>query len=235
MRIVCISDCHGRLPQIPACDLLLIAGDITPVSDHSEEFQKRWLQTHFHPWLEKAPAIHVCGIAGNHDYIFQRQPTWVPKDLRWIYLQDSGTEIEGLKIFGTPWQPWFQDWAFNSPKENPEEFLAQKFSQIPDDTDILLAHGAPKGYGDMAPAGGPGAGEHVGSSALLNRILEVCPALVVYGHLHGGYGFYSIPGEKRVITLANASVLDEKYQLANRPLEILLEQRKRGITISKVG
>ena len=33
-----------------------------------------------------------------------------------IYLQDSTTQIYGLKIYGTPWQPEFCGWAFNLPR-----------------------------------------------------------------------------------------------------------------------
>jgi Icc-related predicted phosphoesterase len=234
MRVVCISDCHGILPKIPACDLLLIAGDICPQSDHSEEFQKIWLDTDFRQWLEKIPAKRICGVAGNHDFIFQKQPTWIPKNLRWIYLQDTSIEIDGMKIHGTPWQPWFADWAFNAPIENGEEFLATQFAKIPSDTDILISHGAPRGYGDLAPANGPNGSEHVGSISLLARIMKICPALVVYGHLHGGHGLYSIPCAKRKITLVNASVLDDDYHPAHKPFRFDIIKRAAEITISQV-
>jgi Icc-related predicted phosphoesterase len=235
MRVVCISDIHGQLPQIGACDLLLIAGDITPVTDHTTSFQAAWLQNTFRVWLDDLPAWHICGVAGNHDFVFEKEPDLVPKNLRWNYLQDSSVTIEGLKIYGTPWQPWFCDWAFNSPKKNAEEFLASKFAKIPGDTDILLAHGAPRGYGDFAPAQGPNGGEHVGSTALRDRLLEIAPPLTVFGHLHSGYGVYKIPSGNRTATLANASLLDDNYHIANPPLVFDVQKMGGAVTVSRVG
>jgi Icc-related predicted phosphoesterase len=234
MRTVCISDFHGKFPAVPPCDLLLIAGDITPTSDHSEEFQKYWLENPFRKWLNEVPAPQVCGIAGNHDFIFQNKPAWVPRDLRWTYLQDSGAVIEGIKIYGTPWQPWFASWAFNAPAALGETFLAEKFAAIPDDTDILLSHGAPRGYGDIAPSGGKHGGEHVGSTALLERMQKVRPHLTVFGHLHGGYGVYTLDSGGRDLILANASVMDDQYQVANRPIQFDISRGPQGFSISLV-
>lgn len=56
---------------------------------------------------------HEVFIAGNHDFLFERDATeaeaLVPVGVH--YLRDSGIAIEGLKIWGSPWQPWFGDWA----------------------------------------------------------------------------------------------------------------------------
>jgi hypothetical protein len=220
---------------VPKCDLLLIAGDITPTSDHTEDFQKFWLDGVFRKWLLGVPAERVCGIAGNHDFIFQTRPGSVPRDLRWTYLQDSGVEIEGIKVYGTPWQPWFANWAFNAPAVHGEVFLAEKFALIPRDTDILLTHGAPRGYGDFAPAGGKNGGAHVGSTALLERIQKIRPHLTVFGHLHGGYGVYTIDCGGRDVILANCCILNESYQIANRPLQFDISRGPDGVSISQVG
>src|SRR6266699_514820 len=133
MKIVAVSDMHGFLPDIPECDLLLLAGDLTPVTDHSWAFQAQWLDREFRYWLKAQPARQIIGIAGNHDFIFEQMPELVPQDLAWIYLQDSGTQWEGLNIWGTPWTPVFFDWAFNGQPER----LKRQWSFIPDDTDIL--------------------------------------------------------------------------------------------------
>src|ERR1700722_17205289 len=102
MKIVAVSDMHGFLPNIPACDLLLLAGGITPVSDHGILRQADWLDGDFRRWLNRVPARKIIGVAGNHDFIFQQAPERLPRDLPWTYLQDTGTQWEGLHIWGTP-------------------------------------------------------------------------------------------------------------------------------------
>src|SRR2546423_393204 len=91
LRIVAMSDLHGYLPEaVPECDLLLLAGDVAPATNHGIPFQAGWLDQHFRRWLRRLPARKIVGIAGNHDLIFDHEPQRVPHDLPWTYLQDSG-------------------------------------------------------------------------------------------------------------------------------------------------
>src|SRR5262245_10841711 len=144
MKIAALSDLHGFLPpEMPECDLLLLGGDLTPLTNHNPDYQAEWLDTTFRYWLRQQPARRIIGIAGNHDFVFEQMPQLVPRNLPWTYLQDSGTHWEGWKIWGTPWQPWFFDWAFNG----DEYLLERKWSLVPDDTDILVVHGPPYGFG----------------------------------------------------------------------------------------
>ncbi len=243
MNIVALSDLHGFLPDnVPACDLLLIAGDICPVENHAPLFHAQWLDGPFRFWLRRQSARKIIGIAGNHDLLFEQQPHLVPRNLSWTYLQDSGTQFEGWNIWGTPWQPWFFDWAFNG---DPER-LRRQWSLIPDETDILVVHGPPFGYGDGVPEGRPltpdpsppqGRGEnlpdgvvsplpegegsgmrghpvrHCGCPHLLERILRIKPRLVVFGHIHEGRGVWQL-GDT---TLANVTLLDENYEPVYAP------------------
>jgi Icc-related predicted phosphoesterase len=202
MKVVAVSDLHGNLPAIPPCDLLLLAGDITPVRDHRLSHQAEWLDTTFRAWLKQVPARKVIGVAGNHDFIFEQAPERVPRDLPWTYLQDSGTTWEGLRIWGTPWQPWFFDWAFNL--HEPE--LVAKWALIPTGTDILVLHGPPFGYGDGVPER-DGKVRRCGSPGLLARIEEIKPHLVVFGHIHEGRGEWRLG---RTV-LANVTLVDEGY------------------------
>ncbi|HVS34935.1 MAG TPA: metallophosphoesterase [Gemmataceae bacterium] len=214
VTVTAMSDLHGNLPLVSPCDLLLIAGDLTP--GLGIEAQADWLDGKFRNWLERVPAREVVAVAGNHDWIFERAPQLVPR-LRWHYLQDGGVELFGLKIYGTPWQPRFFDWAFNL--DEPE--LAIKFNQIPEGTDIVVCHGPPLGFGDLAPR--LGGGEHVGSPSLLNRVLAVRPQLCVFGHIHEGRGVYQHDG----VTFANVSVVDHRYDNVYTPMVFQIEPRNR--------
>jgi Icc-related predicted phosphoesterase len=215
MRIVAIADQHGHLPAIPPCDCLLIAGDICPARDHSISAQLDFLSGPFRAWLDHVPARDVVATWGNHDFIGQESPKLVPR-LRWQLLVDRAVEIDGWRIYGTPWQPMFQNWAFNL----SEHQLAAKWEQIEHGTEILLCHGPPRGYGDNAPRPGQ-RDEHVGSPSLLLRIERVRPRLVVFGHVHNGRGQWRLPGVKasdRPVMLVNAVLLDETYQLVHPPV-----------------
>lgn len=214
MKITVISDLHGHLIDIEPTDLLLIAGDI--VGSSNVDSQAKWLRTEFGNWLDKIPAKEVVGISGNHDRIFQDKPYLVPK-LRWTYLQDHGTKLFGLKIWGTPHQKTFHNWAFNL--EEPE--LAEKFNLIPEGTDVVVAHSPPYGIGDAARKDEPGIPyhlrelEHVGSPSLSERILKVNPKLFVWGHIHEARGIYKV-GESCVGV--NASIVDHQYKPVNKPI-----------------
>lgn len=220
IRIVAISDLHGQLPErLPAADLLLIAGDICPCNYKDTVMgQRSWLMNQFSVWLDKQPVKHVVATWGNHDWI--GESTYFVPRLGWHMLVDRGVELLGLKIYGTPHQPRFGNWAFNL--DEPQ--LAEKWAAIPDDTDILVLHGPPHGYGDLAPPinGVRSQMEHVGSPSLTKRIAEIKPRLVVYGHIHSGYGIYSM-GET---TLVNVSLLDEQYRMVNQPTLITLKGLK---------
>ena len=90
MRIVCVSDTHLQHNfKVPDGDLLIHAGDGTGRGSPSEV--KRWFE-----WLASLPHPHKVVIAGNHDWMFQRDPAGAQRLIapyleRGItYLQDSG-------------------------------------------------------------------------------------------------------------------------------------------------
>jgi Icc-related predicted phosphoesterase len=178
MTVYAISDLHGSLPEIPRCDLLVLGGDYCTGRD--EEEQLRFLGGPFKEWLTFAPARHIVGIAGNHDFVFQNFPEAV-SDLPWHYLQDEGITIEGISIYGTPWSPTFGKWAFM--KDDNE--LANIYAKIPEKLDILISHSPAFSILDKSVYG-----DFCGSRQLRERIREVIPDTVICGHIHEAHGIY---------------------------------------------
>jgi len=217
MKITFISDTHNKHKEItedlPGGDLLIHAGDISSMG-YKYEIQK------FCKWFYSLENYTVkTFIAGNHDFGFEKRPEEtmeIVNSYKWItYLQDNhlsfGSDMENLvKIYGSPWQPEFHNWAFNLPKDGWE--LEQKWDDIPEDTDILITHGPAFGYLDTVM----GRYENLGCELLVNRIKKIKPKIHVCGHIHSGYG-YVFDGDTHHI---NASVLDERYQYTQKPLTV---------------
>jgi len=177
-----VSDLHGHLPDVPACDLLLIAGDICPLTDGRAAVQAAWLDGPCRAWLQGLPVGHVVVVAGNHDFVFE-QPERVPP-LPWTYLQDRLVTVGGLRVYGTPWTPIAGHWAFQATAEE----LAQRLASMPTGLDVLVSHFPPRGFGDCVRPrdysllSGCPPEVHIGSDALLGVIDRGGPGLVVYGH-----------------------------------------------------
>jgi len=113
------------------------------------------------------------------------------------YLKDEGVVVDGVRIWGTPWQPFFFDWAFQAPRDSDE--LRSKWRMIPP-TDILVVHGPPYGIGDKCVSG-----LHAGDPGLLEEIQgRIRPQLVISGHIHEDKGARVEEG----VLYVNASSID---------------------------
>jgi Icc-related predicted phosphoesterase len=208
MRIVFISDTHTRHQEVrvPDGDLLVHAGDISGRGGVYEI-------SRFMAWMEDQPHQHKVMIAGNHDFLAERNPEdfldLVPKNV--TYLNDSSIEIDGLKIWGSPVQPWFHDWAFNR-QRGPE--IDVHWQLIPADTDLLITHGPPYGILDATTKG-----EKVGCEDLLRRVQQIKPKIHVFGHIHEAYGQLHQNGTHFI----NASSLNHLYMPVFDPIVVDLK------------
>lgn len=176
MTIICISDTHNlhNQLQIPNGDILIHAGDISAVGKKDDFIN-------FNDWLGQLPHKYKIVIAGNHDFYLENEPFEAQRILtNAIYLNDSGTEVEGLKIWGSPVSPEFHDWAFN--RKRGEE-IRKHWELIPTNTDILITHCPPYGILDKTLDG-----RNEGCENLLEIVGKIQPRLHIFGHIHEANG-----------------------------------------------
>ena len=210
MRITFISDTHTkhRNLTLPGGDLLIHAGDLMNSGRVIEEVAD------FTNWFSNQLQYkHKVFIAGNHDRLFEDVPESVASVIKAFgrgitYLEDQSHIIDAIKLYGSPWQPEFYNWAFNLPRNGHK--LEEKWSMIPSDTDILITHGPPQGHLDVSGYGD----KDLGCELLRIYVDNVKPKIHVFGHIHGSYG-YKFDGQTHFI---NAAVLDERYYNTNHPI-----------------
>jgi len=232
MRITLISDTHTKHEELlwdkmdlPGGDLLIHAGDIMNSGYNSNDI------TNFCSWFDTLEQYdHKVFIAGNHDRKFEDKPEQaleiVNSYKNITYLQDDwvkvGIDEEMAKIYGSPWQPEFYNWAFNLPKGGPG--LMSKWEAIPTNTDILITHGPPQDHLDMS--GPPYNEPHLGCALLREKVDEQPPKIHVFGHIHGGYGYKFHNGTH----FFNASILNERYEYVNKPVTFDWNPKTNEIT-----
>ena len=214
MLVTLISDTHDqhRSVNLPGGDLLIHTGDFM-TSGYSKSQAED-----FFKWMEYQDYDDIVFIAGNHDRIMQNEPDAMKGILDGYkcidYLEDTELVLYGdgpngdlpennIRIYGSPWQPEFYDWAFNLPRNGDE--LKSKWDAIPTNTDILLTHGPAWGILDEVYNR---RGVHLGCELLTERIAVVKPKIHVCGHIHSGHGYY-FDGTTHFF---NASVLNESYE-----------------------
>jgi len=232
LRFVCISDTHGRhrdlTSRLPEGDVLLHAGDFTMAGGMQEVVD-------FGEWLQGLPYRRKVVIAGNHDLTFDRAyhgdrcsgnaadaeavrrafevACRADGEGGVVYLEDETHVIEGVRIYGTPWQPEFGYWAFNLPRGAA---LLEKWRRVPANTDVLMVHGPPLGRGDECLP----SLRRAGCADLLTEIqARIRPQFVVCGHVHEGAGVF-FDGTTHYL---NACSLDEHYDCIHPPLVFDME------------
>ncbi|KAI0296858.1 Metallo-dependent phosphatase-like protein [Russula brevipes] len=195
IHILCISDTHGMhrrlttkaitgMERLPDADILIHAGDFTNYGAVEEARD-------FDAWLgEQTHIQHRIVVQGNHEYNTKwmreintrrqapisatenapggsrsQEPTIISNA---VLLLDESIEVMGLKIHGTCFY-------WNVRDGNPG------YSLIPADTDIVIAHNPPRGYGDKDSIKGCAS-----LLASVSRLPNV--KLVISGHHHAAHG-----------------------------------------------
>jgi len=190
MEIHCISDIHGYIPSLPGGDILIVAGDLTYSGSKGETKM-------LFSWLDSLPYKDIVVIAGNHDKYLSHGS--IPSS-KAHYLMNSGVEINGIRIWGSPYSVKFRNWCFGMTRGF---YMKKLWDTIPEDTDILVTHGPPMDILDENSEG-----THCGCDELSEAIFRIRPKLSVFGHIHEQYGREDING----ITFVNCSYVDEDYK-----------------------
>jgi len=239
-----ISDLHGKQkrwfdihqkidPQLMQkflqCDFILFAGDMSSAGTKSEV--KKFLK-----WFRDLPSVaHKIVIAGNHDLFFDTlsedhygknyPKSEVQKLLNQFpdiyYLEDSSVEIEGLKIWGSPWSLPHRHWAFMA-----NEFMMKNICEkIPNDIHIMITHGPAFGKLDMSNQRQRSIDGKVtfGSEVLRETIDRIKPLMHVCGHIHSNYGMWPTVNVPTDTVYFNASCLDDDYEPTNPPIIFEIE------------
>lgn len=201
-RIVACSDTHRSHwdVKVPEGDLFIFAGD-NDITD--------LITLHdFNDWLGTINCKYKIVVGGNHDRYLEFIGKEESKRLlnNCIYLENEFIEVDGFKIFGSPYSCLFNDWSFMRPDNNLKEI----WDTIPLETEILVTHTMPYGILDgVLPRM-----QSVGSLTLRDAIKRVQPKIQIGGHLHyyGGEKYYD--GKT---TYYNVSILNDEYEIEKEP------------------
>lgn len=181
MLIWHISDTHAnhhklRIPD--DVDIVIHSGDCTNSRHPFPNSTELW---DFIGWFRGLPIKHKVLVAGNHDSAIQGRMVTKDNFEEWgiTYLENSSAEIEGFKIWGSPLTPTYGDWCFMMARHK----IHRAWGTIPEDVDIVVTHGPPKGILDLTENKDRSL-EQVGCKSLLRRMTEIEPMIHCFGHVH---------------------------------------------------
>ena len=203
MRLVHLSDTHGIPVEVPDGDLLIHTGDFSAHGDDRDCIR-------FHLWMAHLPHPIKLLVPGNHDHLFETDPSYARSLIPSVtVLLDEYIEINGLRIFGTPWTLPYKNWAFMK----TDSALARLYRQLTGPIDILASHGPAYGCVDAARIPNTTRTTPAGSRALRDILPTLQTRLLLSGHIHESYGVYQSPSCLHV----NSSILNKRGLSPNRP------------------
>lgn len=169
---------HSQLNIPLGVDLVIHSGDAT---NHYDPMRNELEMHNFLEWFAALPIEEKVFVAGNHDTSIEKgmiRPEYI-EGLGIHYLYNSDVTISGQKIWGSPYTPTFGNWAFMKDRSK----IAPVWSLIPDDADIVVTHGPPKGVLDLTYRH-DNLIEMCGCAELRQRIQNIEPKLMCFGHIH---------------------------------------------------
>jgi hypothetical protein len=202
MNKLFISDTYGHHEELllPRGDMIIHAGNLT--KDGTEPEVRDFLD-----WFSHLNYRYRIFISGTRDVLFEKEPELIrrliPSNV--IYLEESGVEINGFKLWGTP----YNTANYGNPFSVGPDEIEDHWNKIPDDTDIVIGRTPAFGVQDEDVAG-----RHMGNKDLLRKLVKVCPRYFVSGNIHGAHRYEY----RHHINFVNASLLNEEYEVQNKPV-----------------
>jgi Icc-related predicted phosphoesterase len=227
MKIVFISDTHGLhgyFKSLPDGDMIIHAGDISSTGTKNQVLN-------FLTWYSSLPYKYKIFIAGNHDFIFEKDPDFIKNNLpeNLIYLENSEIIIENIKFYGSPISPFFHNWAFNVSR-GPE--IQKYWDMIPVDVNVLITHGPPYNILDKVNNTFHNVEQNVGCKDLKNHIFKLKDLKVMaFGHIHEAAGYTQIDD----MLFFNASSVDEHYVMKHDPIVIEIDLVTKNVTFGELN
>ena len=189
IKILHISDTHGFHEMYPmerfkGIDVVVHSGDC---SNYKDVVRNESEVRAFLAWYRDVPVKDKIYVAGNHDTSIERNRV-KPIDFAEhgiTYLENNGVSMHGLNFWGSPHTPTFGEWAFMKSRQT----ISRVWEDIPEDTDVLIVHGPPKGVRDLSHDK-DGQLEFCGDGALMRKCFKMKDQLkyVMFGHIHDSPG-----------------------------------------------
>ncbi len=189
---------HDELGSLSG-DVLIHCGDMFDLFDKSPSDLGK-----MDAWFSRQRFDLVLCIGGNHDYMLEDRHGLTDQPFKnATYLEDQSLVHNGIVFYGTPWVPFLRAHAFYA----DETGLREKWSGIPENTDVLITHTPPAGMFDRSSRG-----QDLGCRHLAERVPQVAPTVHCFGHVHASAGMR----EDGMTTYVNASCF-HKPQIPLRP------------------
>jgi len=129
-KIVIAGTCNSSLLLLPPPPTSPISASLLSFTgNHDTTLHPEWYEEHhlrYHT-ESKCEAQRLKGLVTS----------------KFIYLEDSMVEIEGIRIYGSPWTLSYHDWVFQL--DGGEE-IKRMWDLIPTGVDVLVTHNPPSGH-----------------------------------------------------------------------------------------
>jgi Icc-related predicted phosphoesterase len=189
VRVLAFSDLHrylgaaAELVEASAdADVVIGAGDFASIHEGLGETIDALASI-------EAPTILIPGNNETDEALREAAARWPTATV----LHGEGTALDGVDFYGlgagVPITPW--DWSFDL----DEDAAADRLAGCPEGA-VLVVHSPPRGHVDQS-----GAGDHLGSTAILAAIEDKRPRLAVCGHIHESWGARSKLGPTEIANL----------------------------------